>query len=215
MVKPRRLSQGKPNPRSPESLHVELSLSALSFPSNSRSLASLGTLSASPPLRLSPLSPSSFPPKSILISLLVFRFQNTVRNQLLVRGCLVLENEQGRGGEIGEAERAGPAEAERAEGKGERRARQAGKGREREFRLRRMETRADLVFRKMAQATWLYHERGFYHSDCNFEVKVGDRIAQLVIEKIMTPDVVEVEVLLISDVCFSVELGRVNCGCRK
>ncbi|GAB2246755.1 hypothetical protein Droror1_Dr00006637 [Drosera rotundifolia] len=33
----------------------------------------------------------------------------------------------------------------------------------------------------------------FNHSDIGFEVKVGDRIAQLVIEKIMTPDVVEVE----------------------
>ncbi|KAJ9166103.1 hypothetical protein P3X46_020895 [Hevea brasiliensis] len=33
----------------------------------------------------------------------------------------------------------------------------------------------------------------FNHSDVDFEVKVGDRIAQLIIEKIMTPDVVEVE----------------------
>lgn len=33
----------------------------------------------------------------------------------------------------------------------------------------------------------------FNHSDIDFEVNVGDRIAQLVIEKIMTPDVVEVE----------------------
>ncbi|KAH7567282.1 hypothetical protein ACOSP7_010908 [Xanthoceras sorbifolium] len=31
------------------------------------------------------------------------------------------------------------------------------------------------------------------HSDVDFEVKVGDRIAQLVIERIMTPDVLEVE----------------------
>ncbi|GMH03276.1 hypothetical protein Nepgr_005115 [Nepenthes gracilis] len=35
----------------------------------------------------------------------------------------------------------------------------------------------------------------FNHSDVDFEVKVGDRIAQLIIEKIMTPDVVEVEEL--------------------
>ena len=33
----------------------------------------------------------------------------------------------------------------------------------------------------------------FNHSDVDFEVKVGDRIAQLIIEKILTPDVVEVE----------------------
>ncbi|GAB2303729.1 hypothetical protein Dimus_038950 [Dionaea muscipula] len=33
----------------------------------------------------------------------------------------------------------------------------------------------------------------FNHSDVDFEVKVGDRIAQLIIEKIMTPDVVDVE----------------------
>ncbi|GMI91249.1 DUTP-PYROPHOSPHATASE-LIKE 1 [Hibiscus trionum] len=33
----------------------------------------------------------------------------------------------------------------------------------------------------------------FNHSDVEFEVKVGDRIAQLIIEKIMTPDVLEVE----------------------
>ncbi|KAK4599731.1 hypothetical protein RGQ29_009676 [Quercus rubra] len=33
----------------------------------------------------------------------------------------------------------------------------------------------------------------FNHSDVDFEVKVGDRIAQLIIEKIMTPDVIEVE----------------------
>ena len=33
----------------------------------------------------------------------------------------------------------------------------------------------------------------FNHSDVDFEVKVGDRIAQLIIEKIMTPDVLEVE----------------------
>ncbi|XWS25747.1 hypothetical protein CRYUN_Cryun27aG0094300 [Craigia yunnanensis] len=32
----------------------------------------------------------------------------------------------------------------------------------------------------------------FNHSDVDFEVKVGDRIAQLIIEKIMTPDVLEV-----------------------
>lgn len=33
----------------------------------------------------------------------------------------------------------------------------------------------------------------FNHSDVDFEVKVGDRIAQLIIEVIMMPDVVEVE----------------------
>ncbi|PON40481.1 Deoxyuridine triphosphate nucleotidohydrolase, partial [Parasponia andersonii] len=33
----------------------------------------------------------------------------------------------------------------------------------------------------------------FNHSDVDFEVKAGDRIAQLIIEKIITPDVVEVE----------------------
>ncbi|KAL4331784.1 hypothetical protein GQ457_07G026240 [Hibiscus cannabinus] len=33
----------------------------------------------------------------------------------------------------------------------------------------------------------------FNYSDVEFEVKVGDRIAQLIIEKIMTPDVLEVE----------------------
>lgn len=33
----------------------------------------------------------------------------------------------------------------------------------------------------------------FNHSDVDFEVKVGDRIAQLIIEKIMTPDVFEVD----------------------
>ncbi|KAG4200183.1 hypothetical protein ERO13_A05G194800v2 [Gossypium hirsutum] len=33
----------------------------------------------------------------------------------------------------------------------------------------------------------------FNHSDVDFEVKVGDRIAQLIIEKIMTPDVLEVD----------------------
>ncbi|XP_039040782.1 deoxyuridine 5'-triphosphate nucleotidohydrolase-like [Hibiscus syriacus] len=33
----------------------------------------------------------------------------------------------------------------------------------------------------------------FNHSEIDFEVKVGDRIAQLIIEKIMTPDVLEVE----------------------
>ncbi|KAK1553563.1 hypothetical protein Q3G72_000452 [Acer saccharum] len=33
----------------------------------------------------------------------------------------------------------------------------------------------------------------FNHSDVDFEIKVGDRIAQLIIEKIVTPDVLEVE----------------------
>ncbi|XP_057458789.1 deoxyuridine 5'-triphosphate nucleotidohydrolase-like isoform X1 [Lotus japonicus] len=33
----------------------------------------------------------------------------------------------------------------------------------------------------------------FNHSDLDFEVKIGDRIAQLIIEKIVTPDVAEVE----------------------
>ncbi|KAK9080302.1 hypothetical protein SSX86_000060 [Deinandra increscens subsp. villosa] len=33
----------------------------------------------------------------------------------------------------------------------------------------------------------------FNHSDAEFEVKVGDRIAQLIIEKIITPEVVEVD----------------------
>ncbi|VVB04578.1 unnamed protein product [Arabis nemorensis] len=33
----------------------------------------------------------------------------------------------------------------------------------------------------------------FNHSDVNFEVKLGDRIAQLIIEKIVTPEVIEVE----------------------
>ncbi|KAI4388430.1 hypothetical protein MLD38_000756 [Melastoma candidum] len=33
----------------------------------------------------------------------------------------------------------------------------------------------------------------FNHSDIDFEVKPGDRIAQLILEKIMTPDVLEVE----------------------
>ncbi|XP_021725562.1 deoxyuridine 5'-triphosphate nucleotidohydrolase [Chenopodium quinoa] len=33
----------------------------------------------------------------------------------------------------------------------------------------------------------------FNHSDVDFEVKIGDRIAQLIIEKIITPDVFEVE----------------------
>lgn len=33
----------------------------------------------------------------------------------------------------------------------------------------------------------------FNHSDVDFEVKLGDRIAQLIIEKIVTPEVVEVE----------------------
>ncbi|KAK7300591.1 hypothetical protein RJT34_11439 [Clitoria ternatea] len=33
----------------------------------------------------------------------------------------------------------------------------------------------------------------FNHSEVDFEVKVGDRVAQLIIEKIVTPDVVEVQ----------------------
>ncbi|KAL0713708.1 hypothetical protein Bca4012_020686 [Brassica carinata] len=33
----------------------------------------------------------------------------------------------------------------------------------------------------------------FNHSDVDFEVKVGDRIAQMIIEKIVTPQVMEVE----------------------
>nr|XP_043608105.1 deoxyuridine 5'-triphosphate nucleotidohydrolase [Erigeron canadensis] len=33
----------------------------------------------------------------------------------------------------------------------------------------------------------------FNHSDVDFEVKAGDRIAQLIIEKIITPDVVQVD----------------------
>lgn len=33
----------------------------------------------------------------------------------------------------------------------------------------------------------------FNHSDEDFEVKKGDRIAQLIMERIMTPDAVEVE----------------------
>ncbi|KAL5582288.1 hypothetical protein UlMin_014730 [Ulmus minor] len=33
----------------------------------------------------------------------------------------------------------------------------------------------------------------FNYSDVDFEVKEGDRIAQLIIEKIITPDVVDVE----------------------
>ncbi|XP_059638019.1 deoxyuridine 5'-triphosphate nucleotidohydrolase [Cornus florida] len=33
----------------------------------------------------------------------------------------------------------------------------------------------------------------FNHSDTDFEVKVGDRVAQMIIEKILTPDVVEVD----------------------
>lgn len=33
----------------------------------------------------------------------------------------------------------------------------------------------------------------FNHSDVDFEVKRGDRIAQLIIEKIVTPDVLEVQ----------------------
>ncbi|KAE9596103.1 putative dUTP diphosphatase [Lupinus albus] len=32
----------------------------------------------------------------------------------------------------------------------------------------------------------------FNHSDVDFEVKIGDRVAQLILEKIVTPDVVEV-----------------------
>ena len=32
----------------------------------------------------------------------------------------------------------------------------------------------------------------FNHSDVDFKVKVGDRISQLIIERIMTPKVVEV-----------------------
>ncbi|XP_031384890.1 deoxyuridine 5'-triphosphate nucleotidohydrolase [Punica granatum] len=35
----------------------------------------------------------------------------------------------------------------------------------------------------------------FNHSDVDFEVKAGDRIAQLIIEKIVTPEVVEVDSL--------------------
>lgn len=33
----------------------------------------------------------------------------------------------------------------------------------------------------------------FNHSDVDFEVKIGDRIAQLIIEKIIVPDVEEVD----------------------
>ncbi|KAK2980663.1 hypothetical protein RJ640_011471 [Escallonia rubra] len=33
----------------------------------------------------------------------------------------------------------------------------------------------------------------FNHSDADFEVKVGDRIAQLIIQKIVTPEVTEVD----------------------
>ena len=33
----------------------------------------------------------------------------------------------------------------------------------------------------------------FNHSNIDFEVKVGDRIAQLILEKIVTPNVMEVE----------------------
>lgn len=33
----------------------------------------------------------------------------------------------------------------------------------------------------------------FNHSDVDFEVKVGDRIAQMILEKIVTPDVAEVQ----------------------
>ncbi|MCI42088.1 deoxyuridine 5'-triphosphate nucleotidohydrolase-like, partial [Trifolium medium] len=32
----------------------------------------------------------------------------------------------------------------------------------------------------------------FNHSDVDFEVKVGDRVAQLIIQKIITPEVSEV-----------------------
>lgn len=35
----------------------------------------------------------------------------------------------------------------------------------------------------------------FNFSDVDFEVKVGDRIAQLILERIVTPEVVEVESL--------------------
>ncbi|CAI5979056.1 unnamed protein product [Closterium sp. NIES-65] len=35
----------------------------------------------------------------------------------------------------------------------------------------------------------------FNHSDKDFPVKVGDRVAQLILERIVTPDVVEVEEL--------------------
>lgn len=33
----------------------------------------------------------------------------------------------------------------------------------------------------------------FNHSDVDFEVKAGDRIAQMILEKIITPEVMEVE----------------------
>lgn len=33
----------------------------------------------------------------------------------------------------------------------------------------------------------------FHHSDVDFEVKPGDRIAQLILERIVTPQVVEVD----------------------
>ena len=33
----------------------------------------------------------------------------------------------------------------------------------------------------------------FNHSDVDFEVKVGDRVAQMIIEKILTPEVAEVD----------------------
>ncbi|CAK9146356.1 unnamed protein product [Ilex paraguariensis] len=33
----------------------------------------------------------------------------------------------------------------------------------------------------------------FSHSDVDFEVKVGDRVAQMIIEKILTPEVAEVD----------------------
>ena len=35
----------------------------------------------------------------------------------------------------------------------------------------------------------------YNHSDVDFEIKAGDRVAQLVLEKIATPDVVELESL--------------------
>ena len=35
----------------------------------------------------------------------------------------------------------------------------------------------------------------FNHSDADFEVKEGDRVAQLIVERIYTPEVVEVEEL--------------------
>jgi dUTP pyrophosphatase len=36
----------------------------------------------------------------------------------------------------------------------------------------------------------------FNHSDKDFEVKEGDRVAQLVLERIYTPDIVEVKELV-------------------